>query len=85
MPFDDVLDQCTGQNIDIVALNDALQLLRKHDQEQYEVVHLRFFAGLTVPEVAEMRSVSVSKVESDWRKARAFLYGQLAAGDEDGA
>ena len=85
MPFDDVFDRCTGQNIDIVALDDALQLLRQYDQEQYDVVHLRFFAGLTVPEVAEMRSVSVSKVESDWRKARAFLYGQLAAGDEDGA
>ena len=85
VPFDDVLDQCTGQNIDIVALNDALQLLRKYDQEQYEVVQLRFFAGFTVPEIAEMRSVSVSKVESDWRKARAFLYGQLAADDEDEA
>jgi RNA polymerase sigma factor (TIGR02999 family) len=80
-PFDDVLDECTAQNIDIVELNDALQLLREYDQEQYDVVKLRFYCGFTVPEVAELISVSVSKVESDWRKARAFLYGHLAAGD----
>jgi DNA-directed RNA polymerase specialized sigma24 family protein len=41
------------------------------------VVELRFFGGLSVPEVAEALEVSAATVEGDWRFARAWLRGQL--------
>ena len=41
------------------------------------MVSLRFFAGLSVPEVADVLDVSVGTIEGDWRIARAWLRGQL--------
>jgi RNA polymerase sigma factor (sigma-70 family) len=66
-----------GQQIDVIALNDAIDQLIELDERQGLVVSLRFFAGLSVPEVAEALGVSVATVEGDWRLARAFLMGQL--------
>ena len=45
---------------------------------------LRYFGGMTVPEVAEALGVSTVTVERDWRLARAWLVGRLG-GDEDDA
>ena len=44
-------------------------------------MELRFFGGYTVEEIAEQLGVSVSTVEGDFRKATAFLHGQLSEGD----
>lgn len=46
--------------------------MRKH-----RVVELRFFAGLTVPEVAEVLDLSVTTIENEWRASRAWLLAQL--------
>jgi DNA-directed RNA polymerase specialized sigma24 family protein len=42
---------------------------------------LRYFGGMTVPEVATALGVSIATVERDWRLARAWLVGQLGGGD----
>jgi RNA polymerase sigma factor (TIGR02999 family) len=58
-------------------LEASLQSLEQGSPRQREVVELRFFSGLSIPEVAEVLGVSVGTVERDWRLARAKLYRQL--------
>lgn len=62
---------------DVLALDDALEQLETLDERLGQVVELRFFAGLTVKETAEVLDVSGRTVKRDWRKARAFLYEVL--------
>jgi RNA polymerase sigma factor (TIGR02999 family) len=59
---------------DLIALDEALIELSRLDERLAETVELRYFAGLSVEEVAEARGVSPRTVKRDWRKARAFLY-----------
>jgi len=58
-------------------LQAALELLEADAPRQREVIELRFFSGLSIPEVAGMLEVSVATVERDWRLARAKLYQHL--------
>jgi RNA polymerase sigma-70 factor, ECF subfamily len=62
---------------DLVALDDALERLNKIDPRLFKVVEMRFFAGMTVDEIAQVLQVSKSTVETDWRVARAFLNREL--------
>lgn len=66
--------------IDLLALESALKKLEALDPRQARIVELRFFGGLSVPEVAETIGVSVSTVEKEWRAARAWLGMTLGAG-----
>lgn len=63
--------------VDLVALDEALERLSALSERQGRVVELRFFAGLDVVEVAEVLSVSRSTVEAEWRVARAWLAAHL--------
>ena len=63
--------------VDLVALSDALDILAGVSERQNRIVTLRFFGGMTVPEIAENLQVSQSTVEKDWRVARAWLHRQL--------
>jgi RNA polymerase sigma-70 factor, ECF subfamily len=65
--------------LDVLDLNDALDKLKSADERKARVVELRFFAGLSVPEVADVLDVSVSTVEAEWRAARAFLATRLGS------
>ena len=73
------------QSADLVALDDALQLLEKLDPRQARVVELRFFAGLSLDETAEALKISVATVRRDWSAAEAWLYRELSKGDRDDA
>jgi DNA-directed RNA polymerase specialized sigma24 family protein len=66
---------------DILALDEALSRLAYHDPVKAEVVRLRFFAGLTVPEVAESLEFSLATVERHWTYARTWRYAEV--GDQD--
>jgi RNA polymerase sigma factor (TIGR02999 family) len=68
---------------DLVALDDALQALEKLDSRQARVVELRFFAGLSNEETAEVLKVSDGTVRRDWSLAEAWLYRELSKGDAD--
>ena len=65
---------------DVIALDESLRLLEEVEPRQARVVGLRFFAGLSVPAVAEVLQVSVGTVERDWRFARAWLQSQIEGG-----
>jgi RNA polymerase sigma factor (TIGR02999 family) len=81
VPLDQVLASFEEQGLDVIDLHDALERLAQAHPRPAQVVTLRFFGGLSVPEVAEALDVSDTTVESDWRFARAWLRGQLG-GDE---
>lgn len=61
----------------ILALDEALSLLEKEDQQAAAVVKLRFFAGLSVEETAVALGISDRTVKRDWQYARAWLFKAL--------
>ena len=63
---------------DLLALDEALTRLAAHDPVKAEVVKLRFFAGLTMPEVAQSLDLSLATVERYWTYARTWLYAELS-------
>jgi RNA polymerase sigma factor (TIGR02999 family) len=67
-------------NVDIVALDDALQALEKVDARQSRVVELRFFAGMSLEEIATVLEVAPATVQRDWTAARAWLYREMSRG-----
>jgi RNA polymerase sigma factor (TIGR02999 family) len=81
VPLDEALLYFEEKQLDIEALSAALDRLSEIDERQGLVVALRFFAGLSVAEVAEVLNVSVGTVELDWRFARAWLRDQLGGSD----
>lgn len=65
------------QNMDLVALDEALNTLASMDERKSKVVELRFFGGLSVEETAEVLRVSVHTVLRDWKFAKAWLLREL--------
>jgi RNA polymerase sigma factor (TIGR02999 family) len=63
---------------ELLALDEALTRLQAHDPLKAEVVKLRFFAGLTMPQVAQTLDLSLATVERYWTYARTWLYAELA-------
>jgi RNA polymerase sigma factor (TIGR02999 family) len=80
VPLDLMLDYFDAQHLDVVAVHEALDRLTELNERQGQVMTLRYFGGLTVPEVAEALGVSPVTVERDWRLARAWLRDQLGDG-----
>jgi len=66
---------------DLTALDEALTRLTAHDPLKAEVVKLRFFAGLTMPEVAQALDLSLATAERYWTYARLWLYAELTDAD----
>jgi RNA polymerase sigma factor (TIGR02999 family) len=64
-------------DVDILALNDALDKLARIDPRQSQLVELRFFGGLTVEEAAAVLGVAPITVKRDWTLARTWLYREL--------
>jgi RNA polymerase sigma factor (TIGR02999 family) len=64
--------------IDLIALDQALESLAAIDARKVQVVELKFFAGLTVEETAEVLNVSPDTVARDWRMARTWLLRELS-------
>jgi RNA polymerase sigma factor (TIGR02999 family) len=71
------------QEIDLLALDDALQSLAKMDERQSRLVELRFFAGLSIVETAEVLAVSAPTVKREWASARAWLFREISRGSVD--
>ena len=67
-----------GRNIDLIALDEALDNLAAHDQRKAELVKLRFFAGLSIRQAAEALGISESTADADWAYAKSWLRLQIA-------
>lgn len=64
-------------------IDEALSRLAAIDPERAELVRLRFFGGLTMPEIAEVMGVSLATAERRWTFARTWLYAELREMEED--
>jgi len=68
-----------SRKIDVTALDEALKALETLDDRQARIVELRFFAGLTVEETAELLEISPATVKRDWTVAKIWLRRELSA------
>jgi RNA polymerase sigma-70 factor (ECF subfamily) len=73
------------KNPDLIDLDEALSGLEKVDPRKAAVVELRFFAGLTLKEIAEQLGISPETVTREWRRARAWLHSALQTDVAHGA
>jgi RNA polymerase sigma factor (TIGR02999 family) len=69
-----------SREVDIIALDEALEELAKADARTAQIVDLRFFGGLTQVEVASVLAISLATANRDWRVARAWLRERVAGG-----
>lgn len=75
--LDEIPDVSSGRARELIALDDALQVLASVDPRKAQVIELRFFGGLTAEETAEVLKVSPDTVLRDWKLARAWLLTEL--------
>jgi RNA polymerase sigma factor (TIGR02999 family) len=64
-------------DVDLVAIDEALTILAELDETQSQIVELRFFGGLTIEETAEVLKISPATVKREWAMAKAWLYDRL--------
>jgi RNA polymerase sigma factor (TIGR02999 family) len=68
-----------GGDVDVVALDDALNELAKLDPQKERIIELRFFTGLSIEETAETLNISPATVKRQWAAARAWLYQEMTS------
>jgi RNA polymerase sigma factor (TIGR02999 family) len=74
LALDEAVAPANTEDMDLVALDDALQELARLDARQSHIVELRFFAGLSIAEIARVLHISPATVKRDWATARAWLH-----------
>jgi RNA polymerase sigma-70 factor, ECF subfamily len=84
VPLDEIGD-IAEEPLSLLALDEALDALGKLDPRKVQVVEMRFFAGLSVDEIASVLGVAPVTVMRDWRSAKAWLYKELARGAHGGS
>lgn len=80
VPIHEVDVPATAPDVDVLAIEEALEELAKVNPRACQVVELRFFGGFSNEEAAEALEVSVRTVINDWNTARAWLYRALSDG-----
>jgi len=70
-----------GQDVDLLALNEALDRLAKLDSQQSRIVELRYFGGLSIEETSEFLGISPATVKRSWSFARAWLFREMSRGE----
>jgi RNA polymerase sigma factor (TIGR02999 family) len=76
--LDDATAPTTTSQVDVLALDEALEQLNSFDERLCRVVELKFFAGLNIDETAEALDVSAATVERNWALAKAWLHQRLS-------
>jgi RNA polymerase sigma factor (TIGR02999 family) len=66
---------------DLIALDEAIEKLSKNDKVKADLVKLRYFAGLTSEQAAEILGISASTADRHWAYARSWLHLEIAKGD----
>jgi RNA polymerase sigma factor (TIGR02999 family) len=77
LSLEEVTESAAARDLDLIALDDALKDLAAIDARQSRVVELRFFAGLSLEETAEILQISPATVKREWTAAKAWLFRQL--------
>jgi RNA polymerase sigma-70 factor (ECF subfamily) len=66
------------QEVDVLALDEALQSLESLGPGQCWIVEMRFFGGLSIEEVAEVMGISPATVDREWALAKSWLFRELS-------
>lgn len=67
-----------GQDVDILALDEALDRLAKMDPKQSQIIELRYFGGLSIEDTSEFLGISPATVKRSWASARAWLLREMS-------
>jgi len=78
LPLDEALDFFVERDVNILAVDQALEELELVDSRQAQIVELRFFGGLTVDEIAAALKTSRATVKRDWATAKLWLRSRLS-------
>ncbi len=73
----EVAQSAEGNQVDLLALDEALTKLQQQHPDKAQIIMLRFFTGLSLDETAEVVGLSRATVYRHWAYARAWLFGQL--------
>jgi RNA polymerase sigma factor (TIGR02999 family) len=76
--LEDASEKARGKEMDIVALDDALQKLAEIDPRQSRIVGMRFFSGLRLKEISAALEIGPATVQRDWTVARAWLHREIS-------
>lgn len=82
VPLEEVPGSLDAEVVEVLAVNEALERLARHDERMARIVECRFFGGLTVAETAEALEVSTRTVEREWTRARIYLQRLLESGED---
>ncbi len=77
--------QAVELSSEIIAIDEAIEILAKVAPRQSQIVVFRYFGGLDVEEIAGILKISPRTIEREWKTARAWLYSQLKKKDHDDA
>jgi len=78
LSLDEAMDHPEEREVDLIALDDALNSLAGFDPRQARIVELRYFAGLTIEEVAQVLGISPATVKREWILARTWLHREIS-------
>lgn len=81
LSFDEAIALPQKPQIDLVALDDALNQLSAMDPRQSHIVDLRFFGGLSIADTSQVLGISPATVKREWTVARMWLQRELRRGD----
>jgi len=75
--FDDLAAVPVAGDTELLALDSALNELSRIDERQGKIVEMKFFGGLSAPEISEVLGISRATVDRDWATARVWLHRQM--------
>jgi RNA polymerase sigma factor (TIGR02999 family) len=85
VPLEEVEISIPQPALDLLAVNDALEKFERLDKAGADLVKLRYFAGLTLAQAADVLGISSSTADRQWAYARAWLHAELKESDTDSA
>ena len=77
LALDEAIAVPENKDLNILALNDALEELARLDEQQSRIVELRYFGGLSIEETATVTGVSPATVKREWAMAKVWLHNQI--------
>jgi len=84
-PLDDIEIQTSEPQLDLLAADEALEKFQRIDAVAAQLVKLRFYAGLTIPQAAAVLSISTATADRYWAYARVWLHAELTKADQSRA
>lgn len=76
-----IAGQSQGPDVDLLALDQALDRLAKLDSQQSQIIELRYFGGLSIEDTSEFLGISPATVKRSWASARAWLLREMGRGE----